>query len=393
MNKSISQTEPTKTVIGPVSINRKVLIDMLIGATTVPVVKNDRQVHISVSKNTLSVRSSRIGIVYIQEVSVLNDSAYGFCHHISPEPILNLLRLLTSERLHLFSCYDSLRIECSEGQYDFFCFEEAVDNSPVHTTNEVKFSLSKESFINAINLAKFAMASDDKRKILSAILIESDDLGRIKFVATDTHRLSVACVYCLTPKKIRTVIPRDCINTILNSCGGISGNVSIAVSENGDVISFVTESGNRKSIVQALSAQGQFPDYMRVVPSPSENKLTVHRLRLIQSLKRVTLFAKNGAGNRVVFRGFPISKDSIAITTVENRIGEFKEQHEAKLSFASKDGIEVSYNAKYLLDVLSAVRSEYVEIAFDGALRPCLLTPNPTGVLDYYCVLMPMQIF
>jgi DNA polymerase-3 subunit beta len=55
--------------------------------------------------------------------------------------------------------------------------------------------------------------------------------------------------------------------------------------------------------------------------------------------------------------------------------------------------ITIGFNARYFLDVLSAIEEEDVELAISGELDPAVIRPvNPSPEKNYLSVIMPMRI-
>ena len=69
------------------------------------------------------------------------------------------------------------------------------------------------------------------------------------------------------------------------------------------------------------------------------------------------------------------------------------------------DDVEIAFNARYLLDLLDVMDTEFLHLELTEALKPGIVRPvinakteeeaadgGSTLVPDYLCVLMPMQI-
>jgi DNA polymerase-3 subunit beta len=56
----------------------------------------------------------------------------------------------------------------------------------------------------------------------------------------------------------------------------------------------------------------------------------------------------------------------------------------------SGEALEVTFNARYMLDTLTSMESEAVELSINDELSPCVLSQK--GEEDYLAVIMPMRI-
>jgi len=64
---------------------------------------------------------------------------------------------------------------------------------------------------------------------------------------------------------------------------------------------------------------------------------------------------------------------------------------EAPLSANVKgDDVQIAFNARYMLDALSVLDSEEVQLSFNGALQPGVI--RPSGRDDYLCIIMPVRV-
>ena len=63
--------------------------------------------------------------------------------------------------------------------------------------------------------------------------------------------------------------------------------------------------------------------------------------------------------------------------------------HEELEIFKEGNDLKISFNANYLLDILTRAESEFIEIELSTETRPALIRQQ--GQEDYTYVLMPMQ--
>ncbi len=82
-----------------------------------------------------------------------------------------------------------------------------------------------------------------------------------------------------------------------------------------------------------------------------------------------------------------ISGNSLAVSSSNPDIGEARD--ETGVEYEGED-ISAGFNARYLMDALSAMTAEKIVFALQDALSPTLLKEE--GSEDYKCVVMPMRI-
>jgi DNA polymerase-3 subunit beta len=82
-----------------------------------------------------------------------------------------------------------------------------------------------------------------------------------------------------------------------------------------------------------------------------------------------------------------VSEGSLAFSSSNPDLGEARDEIEVKYS---GEELSAGFNARYLIDSLSAMTTERVVFALQDSISPTLLTEE--GNDDYRCVIMPMRI-
>jgi len=133
-------------------------------------------------------------------------------------------------------------------------------------------------------------------------------------------------------------------------------------------------------ILTSRLMEGNYPNYQQVIPVGNDKKVTVHRESLEGGLRRVALLAREKT-NAIKFQ---LEKDQILLSSSNPDIGEANEEIET--SFKG-EGFATGFNARYLLDVLSAVEGSEATLEFKDALSPCLIQEE-----GFLSVIMPMRV-
>jgi DNA polymerase-3 subunit beta len=77
----------------------------------------------------------------------------------------------------------------------------------------------------------------------------------------------------------------------------------------------------------------------------------------------------------------------LRVNTSNPDLGEAKEDIEIDYSGS---GMNVGFNARYLLDALSTINTETIDLSLEDDLSPGVF--RPSGVQEYTCVVMPMRL-
>jgi DNA polymerase-3 subunit beta len=132
--------------------------------------------------------------------------------------------------------------------------------------------------------------------------------------------------------------------------------------------------------------EGNFPEYKRLLPNAFEREVSIQREDLIETLRRVNLFAQRQTPPVPVSLAF--SEGAVEVTVRNGEVGEARE----RLPAASEDDFHISFNPSYLLDGVSAIDSEKVLFKLNESLKPGLVVPD-TNVEepDFLYLIMPMR--
>jgi DNA polymerase-3 subunit beta len=217
-----------------------------------------------------------------------------------------------------------------------------------------------------------AAATDESRPTLTGVETRLSD-GRLHMAATDGYRLSVMTQDVEADDEITTIIPAASLRMIAKFLTGES-DVMIALDENR--VHVTAQDGNAEIVSSIIGAK--FPDYRAIIPKTKEITVTVKRDTLQQATKTAQLFARDNS-NIVRIDVTPVTL-TVAATSAES--GDSVNAIDA----TANGEISISFNARYLLDMLSATSADELTIEFTQSNRPLKCT-----VGDWMHVVMPMH--
>lgn len=243
--------------------------------------------------------------------------------------------------------------------------------------------LDAGSFREMIKKTIYASSTDETRYNLTGILLEMekrDESGLLRLVATDGHRLALVEKEVLG--NIRSgesvVIPRKSLNEVRRL---------LEEGENEEVeVDFQKQHGvfRKDSIVLTTRLiDMSFPNYNQVIPQEKKVTAEVPKESMVHAIRRVSLLSSERS--RAV--RFAFSNNSLTIHVNNPDLGTATETIDADYT---GDDLEITFNAKYMLDTLTSMETETVELGLNDELSPCLMTQK--GDKDYIAVIMPMRI-
>jgi len=234
----------------------------------------------------------------------------------------------------------------------------------------------------------FSISTDETRLHLSSALFELED-NRLRMVTTDGHRLSKMEIRApevsgagsmLIPLKGIQELRRLCDEAISDNSG--EDAPTIRVLKFGPNVH--CELAGFRFSVKLVDAQ--FPPYQQVIPAQSASAVRAPRGALSDALKAVSIAASDRTG------GVKITLNPGALR-VESESPEAGEGFDEISIDYEGEGLTMGLNAKYLLEVLSAITDDEVILGMSGELDPAVIRPGgEASDRDYLAVVMPMRI-
>ena len=137
------------------------------------------------------------------------------------------------------------------------------------------------------------------------------------------------------------------------------------------------------SEVTSRLIDGTYPNYSQVIPSKSSTRIRVPTAELTQTVRAVSLFARDSA-NVIRFRA---GSSGLNLSATTNEVGDSQAEIDASVEGGE---IQIAFNARYVLDALAVVGEDKVELQFNGPLSPGLI--KMPGKDDYVYVIMPIRV-
>jgi DNA polymerase-3 subunit beta len=138
----------------------------------------------------------------------------------------------------------------------------------------------------------------------------------------------------------------------------------------------------RATLVTRL-IEGQFPDYEGVIPKTFSRKAVVDHERLLRALRRVSLLSNEKTKPvKVEFEA-----DSLTLRSNTPEMGEAMEQIPAEYE---GEAMVMGFNARYMLEALTAMSNEQVVLELNDPLSPGVVRPLQDE--HYFYVIMPMRV-
>ena len=131
----------------------------------------------------------------------------------------------------------------------------------------------------------------------------------------------------------------------------------------------------------------RYPDYENVIPLDNSNNIVIDKSEVLSSLKRISIYA-NKTTNQIRFK---ISGGEILISAEDL---DFSNEANERIS-CEHDGadIEIGFNAKFLIEILSNLNSTRVTFKLSEPNKAGLIIPDEMDEdEDITMLVMPVMI-
>jgi len=275
----------------------------------------------------------------------------------------------------------AVEITSDNGKYKVM--GENPDNFPKEPTADdtTGFKMTSTGLLTAINKTLFAVSGDDLRPAMTGVFFELSKDG-VQFVATDAHRL---VRYKRTDTKATQnasfIVPKKPLNLLKNALPDNEDPITVSFNSN----HLFVDHGSTQLICRLIDAR--FPDYKVVIPADNPYRLTVNKHDFQNALRRVNVFS-NKSTNQV----------ALSITGNELQMAaqdiDFSFEGNERMSCEYKgEDIQIAFNAKFLIEMLSAADTDDIFIELSTPSKAGLIKPSEQAPgEDLLMLVMPLML-
>jgi DNA polymerase-3 subunit beta len=133
---------------------------------------------------------------------------------------------------------------------------------------------------------------------------------------------------------------------------------------------------------------GKYPNYEAVIPKENPNVLTIDRLQLLNSIKRVSIFSNKTTHQiKLKLAGAELSLSAEDL--------DFSNEANERLT-CNYDGsdLEIGFNSRFIVEMLNNLDSDEVKLSMSEASRAGILTPvsKDNDNEDILMLVMPVML-
>ena len=303
---------------------------------------------------------------------------------VSAKKMYEIVRELPAEDIQI-KVEDGNWVKIMSGQSQFKLVALPKDEFPAlpDVAEDGMISIEGATLREMIKKTLYSVGENDARYVLNGLFVHMTPAKNglnIRMVGTDGHRLSmIDRVIDAKHKEESMIIPKKAMMELrrLLEEDASAAELQLGFSKNHALF-------KRDGLVMVSKLiDGNYPNYLQVVPAKSTKKVAVDKDVFTHAVKRVSILSKEKT-NAVKLQ---LEKGKLVLSTNNPEVGEANE--ELSVDYKGEE-ITIGFNSRYLMDVLTAIDRANITLELSDALSPCLITEE--GDDHYKCVVMPMRV-
>jgi len=298
---------------------------------------------------------------------------------VSGKKIFEIVKSLKEGQKIEFREAGNLLMEITSGDSEFKVLCLPKEDFP--QVPEAKFGkdimLPLQKVKEMIEKVYYSIAQEQRYYLNGALMIIKD--SSIELVSTDGHRLAYTSSVLKELKleeEIRGIVSKKTLNELRRF---EDESLEFDLDEN----NLFFKAKNRTLISRII--EGKFPNYEAVIPKDNPNILNLSRSEVSDAVRRVSLLStERSKGIK-----FSVEKSQLRLFSSNPEIGEARDKLDVDYD---GEPVEIGFNSQYLLDFLTAVKTERIRMELKDENSAALVKPESEDDIEYLYVLMPMKI-
>ncbi|MCS6835614.1 MAG: DNA polymerase III subunit beta [Anaerolineae bacterium] len=263
---------------------------------------------------------------------------------------------------------------------------DADEYPPVTHGTQYDLEIDARLFQDMIVKTAFAVSKEESRPILTGVytLIEGE---KVTMAAADGFRLSVRTgrIEPGTSQKVELVIPARALNEVARVIDDKTKTIGITLPSKRDLVTF--HLGDVQVSSQLL--EGRFPDFAAIIPRSYTTSTLLDRAEFLKQCKRAEIFSRDNSNISRLYVMPPKAPGQGGTVIIAGKSAERGDTDGALDAHIEGQPLDVSFNIRYLIDVLNVIDKPNVVFESNGAEYPGVIRIQDDDTFVH--VIMPMS--
>ncbi len=238
----------------------------------------------------------------------------------------------------------------------------------------------------AVEQVVFAAATDESRPILTGVLAKFEE-ERFTLAAADGYRLSVREIPLDAPvgDPFSIIIPARSLAELGRISGDEEDPIGMTVTPARNQVMFQLTD----IVLVSQLIDGNFPDYRQIIPGERNTHTVLDTAAFLKACRTAQIFARDSShiARLQIEPASELEPGSLTVAATSAETGDDETVLDASIE---GEPVEIAFNVRYLIDVLSAVHTPQVALDTTAASRPGVIHPLNDGSFTH--VIMPMHL-
>lgn len=297
-----------------------------------------------------------------------------------------LINNLSNERvdLRLDTATHTMHIKCGVQNSNIRGID-ADEFPPINHNEKADIYVEGKVLREMITQTAFAAAKEQNRPILTGVYAQIES-NVLTMAAADGYRLAVRTTE-LTETNLETqgmVVPAKTMNEVARVIED-EQEVGISLPTQRDSVTFFMPN----VLISSQLLEGRFPDFASIIPRSYVTSTVMYTADLLRVCQRAEIFARDNANSANLHVTPAQNPGEPAEVVIVGKSAERGDSEGMLDATAEGEPLNISFNIKYLIDVLRVVKEERVVFQSNGAENPGVLRPENRE--DFIHVIMPMS--
>lgn len=251
---------------------------------------------------------------------------------------------------------------------------------PDFSKSSILLKLDAHTFAQAVASVAFSAAVDESRPIYSGINLNYSD-GKLTIAATNGFRLSEKTISLEgNGEPFSLVIPAKTLLELTRIFSNSTEPLGFYLNKDDNLAIFDSED----VLVATRIFEGNFPDYKRIIPNEHVLTAEFDSDSLLEAVRAANIFTSED--NNAVKLEFD-NNGYIKLRSSAQETGEHSADIEA---IVDGESMEIAFNPKYLMEVLSNVKTTKFVFQTQGVTSAGVLRPVSDDT--YIHIIMPLRV-
>jgi DNA polymerase III beta subunit len=307
---------------------------------------------------------------------------------VSGKQLSEYVRQLPPEKITLIAeLPQRLVVKCGRSSAKLQLVQDQTQTDVVVPQEGTSIVVKGDYLERWVNAFRDFVSTDDTRFYANGALIWADTSQglNLQAVASDAYRLAKAQLKDgLRPERVEdsaVLVPKKALDELRRLCAA-NPEMDYRLRWHGERLFFAVETENYVMVSKCIP--GKYPPYTSAIPQKVNFTVNIGLSPLLESVKRVLLFADK---NRIIKLGF-----DGPVLDVQSFTPGLKEGEEVvELAAPVEQPFVVNYNGTLLTGILNVLSGASLKFSWENVNRPVMITGEAEKGLDVFYLLVPTR--